>query len=411
MLGPLFTTQARQEERSLSILFEGIQCQKKGSDEKCIVLSISTDQFGKKFEYEWDLGDGTFKKGSKIEHCYQSYKSYKVSLNLIDPVSGFKIDEELSEIIHISKNEDLSIHTNRELTKNTKVNFTYTSSDDSLRITQVYWTIGADFFSDESSPEYMIKSDEEVEVKLLVEGFRNGLPIKKCITELFNVTEFIIDGAILNDIFSKKELTLTDQSRFLDDEAHYIFYEKNQPSNYQLFDIKINKYHVEIEPEKIYEMYAWKGNIFTQTQEVNTIGLTQEQSKDALKRSAKELFDKELVHISGFRFEQDSNQPPSMKIAEIADILNTYEHVNISIGTYTHTGGRLDRNIELARSRGEEVKKALIKMGIKPERLTVLTASDEHDLLNTCYGFIECDLENKELNRKTDFRVEGIISN
>lgn len=39
--------------------------------------------------YEWDLGDGTRKRGLEVDHCYAAPGDYHVELNLVDTVSGF----------------------------------------------------------------------------------------------------------------------------------------------------------------------------------------------------------------------------------------------------------------------------------------------------------------------------------
>lgn len=39
--------------------------------------------------YEWDLGDGTRRRGLEVEHCYAAPGNYHVELNLVDTVSGF----------------------------------------------------------------------------------------------------------------------------------------------------------------------------------------------------------------------------------------------------------------------------------------------------------------------------------
>ncbi len=40
------------------------------------------------FNYEWDLGDGTRKKGLKADHCFATTGNYTVRLNVIDLVTG-----------------------------------------------------------------------------------------------------------------------------------------------------------------------------------------------------------------------------------------------------------------------------------------------------------------------------------
>ena len=38
--------------------------------------------------YEWDLGDGTKKRGKEVEHCYSKPGKYLIKLNLLDSITG-----------------------------------------------------------------------------------------------------------------------------------------------------------------------------------------------------------------------------------------------------------------------------------------------------------------------------------
>jgi outer membrane protein OmpA-like peptidoglycan-associated protein len=39
--------------------------------------------------YEWNMGDGSRKRGLEVEHCYDAPGTYHVELNLVDTISGF----------------------------------------------------------------------------------------------------------------------------------------------------------------------------------------------------------------------------------------------------------------------------------------------------------------------------------
>ncbi len=390
-------------------MFEGIQCQQRNGGEKCVSITVVGDLNGLPFEYEWELGDGSYKIGKEIDHCYADYDVYKVKLHLIDPTSGFRFDNELIETINIEDAGAPQIITDKQVTIKTDIKFDYKLASEEFVVSEAYWSFGGKTFSCDIKPVQSFDKMGEIEVKLLLVGFKKGVPIQVCASKIIDVREFVIDGKHLNDVFTQKEKTLKDRGRFLNDEVHYILYEKDDHTKYQLLDIKHSKYNVTLEVDKEYEMYAWKGNLFTPIQRVSTNGLSKVQAEESLKEAVQILFSKPPVHIEGFRFEMDQSEPPSKAILQVSEIMSQYTHVNIGIGVYTHTGGRINKNLELSRQRGEKIRKALELQGIDTDRLVVLTAREEHDLLNTCYGVVDCDLEDESLNRKAEFKVERLV--
>lgn len=391
--------------------FNGIQCVQRAGGEKCVNIAVVGDLQGMDFNYQWELGDGTFKNGAEIEHCYAEFDVYTVKLHLIDPTTGFRFEDELVETINIEDSGSPEILTDKEVNLNSNVTFDYRLLSDEFLVSEVYWSIGDELFSCDKKPTYHFDEITLIEVNVLLVGLKNGVPLQICTSKSYDVREFILDGKQLNDVFTEKEQTLTDRGRFLNDEVHYILYEKDNPSKFQLLDIRQDKYNVDVEVDKEYEMYAWKGNLFTPIQPLSTIGLTKNQAENTLKDAIQMLFSKEPVHIEGFRFGLDESEPPSDAVSKVAQLMLQYAHVNIGIGVYTHTGGRMNKNLELSKLRGENIKRALQQQGIDAKRLTVLTAREEHDLLNTCYGVINCDLEDENLNRRVEFKVEGITKN
>jgi len=399
---------AQNEQCQAESKFAGIQCIQRDGGEKCVSISVMIDNEGMEFDYEWELGDGTVKKGKEIAHCYESYDVYEVKLNLIDPNSGFKFRRELVQTINIYDSGAPQIVTDREITPGSDIRFDYILENPDFIVGTAYWAFDDGRYTCTSNPIHKFDSIRDTEVRLLLSGIKNGQLLEVCVSETFSVKEFILDGKELNDVFAQKEQTLENRGRFLNDEVHYIIYEKDNPQNFQLLDIKEDKYNVKVEPGKIYEMYAWKGNLFTPIEGFSTEGLSETLAQEKLKETIQLLFSKVPLHIEGLKFDLDSQEPPASSINQVAELMNTYKHVKIGIGVYTHTGGRMDKNLDLSRERGEKIREAIVAQGVDTARLSVLTATEEHDLLNTCYGVLNCDLEDESLNRRAEFKVEGI---
>gem|GEM_PF-1076901 len=410
-MGVLMSNLSAQETTCLAeSKFSETQCVENPGSAKCVEISVVPDPSGKNFIYEWDLGDGTLLRGESIEHCYEQKDAYEVRLHLIDPVSGLIIRDELSKIIDIEDQNPPKIVVADEVIQNTPINIAYKLDGQDFDSMEVYWAFGDGNYSCQPQPMHTYSESGQVELRMLIIGVRSGEETVLCASKTVTIKEFTFDGNTLNDVFEQKEQTLEDRGRFLNDEAHYIIYEKENPKMYQLFLIKDDQYNVLIETEKDYEMYAWKGNLFTPIQSISTKGMTMEESHVKLKSSIDQLFSKEPLHLDGFRFELDVSDPPVKNLDAIAETMKTYAHVNIAIGVYTHTGGRLDKNIILSKQRGQQVKDDLTERGVAEDRLEVVTAKEEHSLLNTCYGVIHCDLEDETLNRKTEFKVIGVLN-
>jgi PKD repeat protein len=59
------------------------------------------------FVYEWDLGDGTKKRGIRVEHCYENPGLYMVQLNVIDSLTREVKYNEAAYPIQVDKVEQV----------------------------------------------------------------------------------------------------------------------------------------------------------------------------------------------------------------------------------------------------------------------------------------------------------------
>lgn len=92
---------------------------------------------------EWDLGDGTKAIGSRVEHCYADSGLYKISINLLDSVSGQYYTNISSTEIHILKPAQPFISCQTQL--QTEVNEEFVVTGNSMKdfdLEEYYWEFG-----------------------------------------------------------------------------------------------------------------------------------------------------------------------------------------------------------------------------------------------------------------------------
>lgn len=93
--------------------------------------------------YEWDLGDGSRKRGISVRHCYDEPGNYSVQLNIVDKASGALFFNELSYDFTVEPAKLLYIQSRDTLAVGKRV--TFGSKDSQIpgyRIGDRYWFFG-----------------------------------------------------------------------------------------------------------------------------------------------------------------------------------------------------------------------------------------------------------------------------
>lgn len=86
------------------------------------------------------------------------------------------------------------------------------------------------------------------------------------------------------------------------------------------------------------------------------------------------------------------------------------EHpITIELGSHTDCRGSVDYNTELSQKRAESVIRYLILQGVDPSRMSA-KGYGESMPLNHCKDGVECTEEEYQLNRRTEFKITGVIS-
>ncbi len=144
-------------------------CKKMPNAGKCVTLyeSRTSNLDTNIFQFEWLLGDGNIKYGEKIDYCYNDYGTYDVSLNVIDKLTGKKINNVANAVVDITLPEGIyfdveysdKIH-NEISFKNIIVNIK------GVENCNLYWDFGDGTKSTTKEPEHIFEIPGEYNVRL-----------------------------------------------------------------------------------------------------------------------------------------------------------------------------------------------------------------------------------------------------
>src|SRR5688500_16525438 len=92
--------QAQQNPDAINFFGNLADCAESLGGWKCLELDLTTEaavenDSTKVYEYSWNFGDGNRMPGTKIEHCYDEFGSYQVTMDLIDDETSTVIRNEL----------------------------------------------------------------------------------------------------------------------------------------------------------------------------------------------------------------------------------------------------------------------------------------------------------------------------
>lgn len=92
------------------------------------------------------------------------------------------------------------------------------------------------------------------------------------------------------------------------------------------------------------------------------------------------------------------------ELNEFARILNQYPEVHIELRAHTDSRGDKNYNQLLSERRAEEVANYLVRMGVKPDRLST-RGFGESLPVNECVKGVKCPEEKMQLNRRVEFQI------
>ncbi|MDH5398516.1 MAG: PKD domain-containing protein [Cyclobacteriaceae bacterium] len=375
-----------------------------GNKGQCITISLNSDPNGMQYNYEWELSDGHMSNDEVLDHCFEQYGTYLINLHLVDPVSGHRFRNELSEIIHLEVPDSITIVTYEKPITGRPLILTYKGPlSAGTSVTGVYWNIDGKFYCNDII-EIVPEKPGKMNIHLMVTIERHGATSTLQTTGTIPVIHHNIDGYALNNLFAERKKTAPLQGRFLEDAVNYVIYNCDNKADYQFLHIDNKKQRVEIDANTNYCMFAWSGNMFTRQINFSTSSDPEIAEKDFL-HSFTHLLNTEIMLLNPYIFDENEKEVAVEKLVGHTELLKTYKYLNVAIGVYTHTEGKLDINIPIVKQRGQNLKKYFTDQGIMESRITILTANEDPRLMNTCHGVSGCDWEDERMNKRAEFKI------
>lgn len=137
-----FTSIIQVEDNSQGTLPQLTNCTEEKPTSLCITLSEdnSEDLDSSLFDYEWVLGDGNTRKGSKIRYCFKDYGEYTVKLNVYDKFTNEYLFNVATEKVDVKKEDGLFFDIPVSAKVNEAVMITNVIADlDNYDNEKIYW--------------------------------------------------------------------------------------------------------------------------------------------------------------------------------------------------------------------------------------------------------------------------------
>ncbi|MEQ9423632.1 MAG: PKD domain-containing protein [Cyclobacteriaceae bacterium] len=339
------------------------------SSENCISLDLTADSHkdANEFFYIWNFGDDSRDMGQKVNHCYQRPGDYHISLDLIDPETGVTLENDYETDVQILPSFSLGIKFTGNSNQVAEPNL-YTEAVDYK--VKYFWKVNDEYLQKERID---LNNFQDNEVTLGAEILHAG------------------------NSYRLKTMELKPASTGLELIGERFVADYRQGIN--LMTPEGNSF------------YAWAGNTLFYAPNVNS----EEQNEKLTEEQVAELISStsSITEISLepiFHKMDEYNTTPEIEgqLLQIAEALKRHQGVQVTIGSYTHTGGLFEPNRVLSLKRSNGMKQFLVNQGIESTRLQVADPKTTKALVNSCEHYIECKQADERYNLKTEFKITGV---
>lgn len=377
--------------------FGAVQCSRQM--DRCVTISVNTDPQGKKFIYEWNMGDGKILRGKTIDHCYETFGTFHVVMSLIDSVRGTRIENELSRDLLIAP---LPAINTVQTGVGQPITCGYSYEPLPGFVTEkVYWDFGNGSYACGPKPTALYDTAGVFTQRVLLKGMIGDKPYSICNSKEIEVRGPNIKAKILTDWFVAFEKKMPENGRFLQDVTHLAMLDE-AGNLVNTVAMTTKDVYIFIKPRTQYTIYAWRGNLFSKSTSFQTGN--ESEADENLYQAILKITAGEPIPFPAFTFDLDKTSA-SGTLSEHHAMLTQYPYLFVDIGAYTHTGGRMERNTGLSKERSAWLKGKFIELGVAPDRVRPVSVEDDKRLLNTCAGSASCAWEDERFNRKAEFRI------
>ena len=179
---------------SVSVLWPEFKCFPQEEPNLCFSFSEGgtlSDPENSGLQYQWDFGDGTYKKGLEVDHCFPGTGRYLVRLNLIDSVSQFVFMNEAEYTLEVLNPEQVYIDISDAVLPGDPIDISGKNSKvEDCEIKEYYWDLGDGRRFTGSEVAITYEQAGEYEIRLGVVGrTKDGQECKACTSRLLQVLE------------------------------------------------------------------------------------------------------------------------------------------------------------------------------------------------------------------------------
>ena len=408
----LISTGAFAQNAALAFFDGLVDCPASLGGWKCLELDLSSEiveenDSTKFYEYSWNFGDGNRLQGTTIEHCYENYGSYQVSMDLLDPETNTVIRNELSATLHLYPEVFPRVDVNAEDRNPGVIRFSYRdNSDDSFAPDRVFWRIDGLLYEGMS----IVHSFPVAGVYLVEMGVEKDMgflgSVSACATKEVTISESDVWTNSMRRILQEKR-KLSNVGPFATDEIFC-----------RITDISSNDHRSSVvaidglmrqgllEEGRMYEILIFSGNVVSGSGMLATKGMSGSELYHAVRDSVNVLFRQPLtvLEIPG-----NTDVSDTVELGKLSRMLQQHPYLEITIGTYLHSGSRISRGTDFSMARSAAVREALVKAGISPGRIFVASPEFNRSLVNTCSAVPDCDWEDKALDGKVELKITGCL--
>lgn len=361
----------------------------------------------KKYKYSWTMGDGNRKEGDKIEHCYNEFGSYQVKMDLIDPEADVVIRNELSATAELYPeiHPVIEVIHDELLPSSLRFRCDYDHGD-VFAPDNVYWRIDGKYYQGTTvAHAFHAAGVYQIEMGIEKNTELTGV-LTACAVKEVTIRE--------TDIWTTKVVAFMDKARedvktgpFSRSEV-FCLLTSETPRESIIVPINLLMTERPLQENREYEVLLFSGNVFTKSRKLRTHGLTGTEPYAALKDTVSSFVGEALNVLPGFTITKSNKSEWSAdEVKRAADVLREYPLFKIEIGSYLHTGSRIDKGVETSVQKAMAVKEMLIQNGVASDRISIASPANNRALINTCSSIPDCNWENKELNGKVEFKITG----
>ena len=382
---------------------------------KCLELDLSSEaavenDSTKVYEYSWNFGDGNRLPGTRIEHCYEQFGSYQVTLDLLDKETNTVIRNELSATVYLYPEIFPTISTRTDDLPPSFMEFTCRYNDaDQFDPDRVYWRIDGNYYEGRS----IVHAFPVAGVFLVEMGVEKDMGFLGTVTACTH-TEITIKQS---DLWTSK---ITDHVRDMQEKAGMGPFASSQvmchvrsgpesEGNGSIIPLTTLMSDIAIREGREYEIMLFSGNLFTPKKKLNTRGISGNDLYSALKDTVSSFLQGPFSFFQSVSFKKGETLQPADEagLKQTVALLQAHPYFSIEVGSYMHTGSRITKGIQTSVNRASVIRDALVKYGISPERITVASPEYNRQLMNTCSAIPECQWEDPKLNGKVEFKIVG----